>query len=87
MTFIDKWSLYGGYFALLIQGMVIKLWPLFTRWYLFRGVFYRGLTVLIYEWLKARILFHTLKLLTHVFYRYFNMNMHYFRPFLLQRKF
>ena len=27
MVFIDKWSLFGGYFVLFYQGMVIEVWP------------------------------------------------------------
>ena len=37
MVFIDKWSLFGGYFVLFYQGSVIEVWPLFTGWSLFRG--------------------------------------------------
>ena len=37
MVYIDKWSLFGGYYVLFYQGRVIELWPLFTWWSLFGG--------------------------------------------------
>ena len=37
MTFIDKWSFFGGYFVLFYQGKVIEVWTLFTGWSLFGG--------------------------------------------------
>jgi hypothetical protein len=37
MTFIDKWSLFGGYYVIFNQGRVIEEWPLFTKWSLFPG--------------------------------------------------
>ena len=37
MVFIDKWSLFGGYFVLFYQGRVIDEWPLFTGWSVFGG--------------------------------------------------
>ena len=37
IAFIDKWSLFGGYFILFYQGRAIEVWPLFTGWSLFRG--------------------------------------------------
>ena len=30
MVFVDKKSLFEGYFVLFYQGMVIEVWPLFT---------------------------------------------------------
>ena len=36
MVFINKWSLFGGYFVLFYQVTVIEVWPLFTGWSLFR---------------------------------------------------
>ena len=37
MVFIDKLSLFGRYFILFNQGMVIEVWPFFTVWSLFGG--------------------------------------------------
>ena len=37
MVFIDKWSLFEGYFVFFYQGRVIEVWPLFTGWSLFGG--------------------------------------------------
>ena len=37
MTFIDKWSLFGGFFVFYNQQMIFEVWTLFTRWSLFRG--------------------------------------------------
>ena len=37
VVFIDKWSLFGGYFALFYQESVIEVWHLFTGSPLFRG--------------------------------------------------
>ena len=37
MVFIDKWSLFGGYFVLFCQESVIEVWPLLTGWSLSRG--------------------------------------------------
>ena len=31
-AFIDKWSLFGGYFALFYQRRFIEVWPIFTGW-------------------------------------------------------
>ena len=45
MAFIDKWPLFGGYFVILYQVMVIEVWPLISRWSLFRGEFNKELTV------------------------------------------
>ena len=35
-VFIDKWSLFKGYFVLFNQERVIEVWPLFPGWSLFR---------------------------------------------------
>ena len=48
MTFIDKWSLFEGYFVLFYQGVVIEVWLAFTGWSLSLNsgmAFYTGLTV------------------------------------------
>ena len=37
LTFIDKWSVFWGYFVLLHQRKVIKSWVLFTTWPLIKG--------------------------------------------------
>ena len=37
MAFLDKWSLFGGYFVIFNQGRVTEVWPLFTGWSLFGG--------------------------------------------------
>ena len=46
MVFIDKWSLFGGYFVLFYQGRIIEVWSLYTGWPLYSAVaFNTGLTV------------------------------------------
>ena len=35
MVFIDKWSVFGGFFILFYQGRVVEVF--FTGWSLFRG--------------------------------------------------
>ena len=46
MVFIDKWSLFGGYFVLFYQGRVIEVWPYCLQGGLYSEVtFNTGLTV------------------------------------------
>ena len=45
MVFIDKWSLFGGFFVIFYQGRFFVMWPLFSGWSLFGVVFNTGLTV------------------------------------------
>ena len=52
-VFIDKRSLFRGYFVLFYQGRVIEVWPLFTgRFILWRWSLYIGLTVFDSDVLK-----------------------------------
>ena len=37
VVFIDKWSLFVGYFVLFYQIRIIEVWPLFTGWSFFGG--------------------------------------------------
>ena len=45
MVFIDKWSLFGGYFVLFYQGRVVAVWPLFTGGLYSEVAFNTGWTV------------------------------------------
>ena len=41
MVFIDKWSLFGGYFVLSYQDRVIEVWPYY---YYLQGCLYLEVT-------------------------------------------
>ena len=47
MVFLEKWTLFGGYFVLFYKGMVTEVWPLFTGGLYSEVTFNTGLTVFI----------------------------------------